>query len=79
MKYEYTDQNNTKYVIEFNTDYPFIEEPHFSLHSNTARTTKRLLRIVDDVMVDWNYDDRYYVSDEAKQYIDKLVKNRAFV
>jgi len=82
MKFEFTDSNNIRYQFELDTE-PGITEPHVEVTaylSVTGLTRITTIRYIKDEKVVWwdLYDDSRF-SLEARRYLDKVIKNRAFL
>ena len=80
MKFDFTDSNHTRYECELNVE-PSIIEPHIEVTVCRSLTNKSTtIRLIVNDKVKWhNLDDWSYFSLEARVYLDKVIKNRAFL
>jgi hypothetical protein len=75
MKINFTDANGINYIFEPNGDAPFIREQHISITADKSFVNRFLI----NNKIKWEYDDGYYMSEEAKRYAQKLIDNMAFI
>lgn len=80
MKFNFTDSNKIYYQFELNVE-PEIKVPHVEVtvyRSSSLRSTT--IRPIINEKVQWNnWDDQRIVSLEARLYLDKVIKNKAFL
>jgi hypothetical protein len=79
MYFQFDDPHGTNYRFELNPE-PDIKEPHVEIrvHSKFFPGTGVTIRRIKNKSIAWVNDDDRYVSEEAKHYIGKVIKNLAF-
>lgn len=79
MKFYFTDSGKTRYGFEL-YDRPDIKEDYVEITVSYSPTGSSVTaRPIVNGKVQWSQLDDRRVSSEAKQYLDKAIKNKAFL
>jgi hypothetical protein len=81
MKLYFTEPDDGRlYVFEFNVEPSLgnlhVEVTAFRPPYQCPATT---IRYIEDQKVMWDMCDSHYISDNFKKYLDKVIKNLAFI
>jgi hypothetical protein len=80
MKFDFTDFKNRYYQFELDAE-PGITDPHVevTVYRSPTGSSTTIRHIVDGKVQWWEPDDQRMVSLEARLYLDKVIKNKAFL
>jgi hypothetical protein len=81
MKFEFTDSAGIRYQFELNPE-PEIKNHHVEVMvywRPTSAGSVTIRPIVDDKVKWYNIDDDLMISDEARKYLDRVIKNKVFL
>lgn len=81
MKFEFTDSTGRRYEFELDAE-PSITNPHIEVTvyiKPWSAGSVTIRPIVDGKVMWWEPDDQFKVSDEARHYLDKVIKNKVFL
>jgi len=80
--FEFIDNDNKRYKFELNPELDTVGTPHILItvhYPDPSKLSSTTLRMISDNRVRWYLGDEKKVSLGAKNYIDKIIKNKVFI